>query len=113
MVFPERENSSPARLPWSRQNSRAIPASSSKGTSTSGTSGKSGGSPRTDSADTKQHNSDGSIHPVNDTSNRPKLGIQTGGAAAVAASQPEIIDDSPGTAIDDQVTDVMTVPVTV
>jgi hypothetical protein len=97
VVFPEREHSSPGRMPWTRNNFRAIPESSSKGTaSTSGTSGM----PHTD-ADAKQPTSDG---PVDDTSNRPKLDIQTNDAAS---SKPETNDHSPET---DQVSDVMTVP---
>jgi hypothetical protein len=69
MVFPEREHSSPGRMPWSRQHSRAIPASSSKGTSTSGTSGKSSGT-HTD-AWIQNNAIDGPV----DTSDRPKLDV--------------------------------------
>lgn len=103
MVFPEREQSSPGKKPWSRQNTRAIPPSSSKGTSTSETSGKNSGT------NTLQLCSDASMSLINDTPNRPKLDIHTNGALDTS-SKAEQIEQTPETATDDQVTDVMTIP---
>jgi len=92
-MFPERETSRPGKMRWSR---RAIPASSSKGTSTSG---ESSGTPHMDA---KQPTPDG---PVHDASM-----IHTNDTAVISTSKSGAIDISPETPADDQVEDVMTLP---
>ena len=115
MAFPEREQSSPGKSPWSHnQNSRTVPSSDSKG-STSGTS-STNNSPRhvynecrpngkePKSPDTKD---------VNTEANTVSNGIVSDQRAGIASAATRT-DINPGNPIepqdDIQITDVMAVP---
>lgn len=103
MVFPERENSPPGRMPWSHH-SHPVPSSSSKATSASETSRRSNACLDTNLIGAKDPSSDVPIHPVTDTA------TQTTDAAAAVSNKPETINHSPETPLDDQVAEVMTIP---
>jgi len=112
MVFPEREQSSPGKSPWSHhQNSRTLPSSDSKG-STSGTSSASNSHRHVynerrsngKAADTKDVDTEANTV-SNDIASDQRAGVVSG------ATRTDINPGNPTESQDDiQVTDVMAIP---